>query len=194
LLEFRPEHGVALRVQRRKLSVAEWDRIIASGALPEDDRVELINGEILEMSPIGTRHAACVARLTAAFAPLVSQGVVLWVQSPVSIADFDEPQPDLALLRPRDDAYADQRPRAEDILLLVEVADTSFDYDRGVKVPRYAASGVQEVWLVDLNGNRVVTLRDAGPDTYQRVRVAGAEDTLVPAALPELRVAVSTIL
>jgi Uma2 family endonuclease len=110
---------VAIDIQRRKLSVPEWDRIIASGALPEDDRVELIDGEILEMSPIGPRHAACVGRLTGLFAGPVADNVVLWVQNPVAIADFDEPQPDVALLWARDDGYA--------------------------------AAGVREFWLVDLN-------------------------------------------
>ena len=194
LLESRPERSVAIGVQRRKLSVAEWDRIIASGALPEDDRVELIDGEILQMSPIGTRHAACVARLTTVFAPLVAQGVILWVQNPVVIADFDEPQPDVALLRPSEDAYARQRPTADDILLLVEVADTSLEYDHGIKVPRYAAGGVGEVWLVDLNAERVVTFREPRLDGYGVIRIAGAEDTLVPQALPDVPVPVTTIL
>ena len=192
-VESWPDSGMAIGIQRRRLSVAEWDRIIASGALPEDDRVELIDGEILQMSPIGPRHAACVGRLTSALAAALANNLILWVQNPVTIADFDEPQADVALLRSRDDGYAAARPSATDILLLVEVADTSFDYDLGVKIPRYAAAGVQEAWLVDLNGNRVLVCRRPRDGAYQDVQIATPPVVLVPEVLPDLRVPVTSI-
>ena len=122
----------------------------AAGILTPDDRVELIEGEIIKMSPIGSPHAACVARLVRLLPPLVEENTILWVQNPVRLSDFTEPVPDVALLRPRTDYYDARHPMPEDVLLLIEVADTSLLKDRNVKIPLYARSGVSEAWLVNL--------------------------------------------
>lgn len=122
----------------------------AAGILTPDDRVELIEGEVIKMSPIGSPHAACVARLVRSLQNLIEENTILWVQSPVRLSNFTEPVPDVALLRARKDFYAAQHPVADDVLLLIEVADSSLLKDRNIKTPLYAASGVPEVWLVNL--------------------------------------------
>ena len=140
--------SLASRVHHR-FSVDEYDEMIARGILGENDRVELIRGEIVDKMTIGDRHAACVKRLIALF-QLRSQGHwILSVQDPVRCED-SKPEPDLALLRSRADFYAESTPQAADILLLIEVADSSLDFDRGVKAALYAEAGVAEYWVVNL--------------------------------------------
>ena len=123
-----------------------------AGILTAEDRVELLDGEVIVMSPIGNRHAACVDRLTNGFTRsggLAGRALVR-VQNPLAESNLSEPQPDLMLLIPRDDHYDYGHPRAADVLLLVEVADSSLDYDMNTKVPFYARAGIREVWIVDL--------------------------------------------
>jgi Uma2 family endonuclease len=116
----------------------------------EDDRVELIDGQVVEMSPIGPAHAGCVTRLTALFAPLAGGAATLSIQNPVILAEYQEPQPDVALLRYRADGYGTAHPQTADVLLVIEVAETSAHSDRRIKMPLYARAGVPEAWLVDL--------------------------------------------
>jgi Uma2 family endonuclease len=118
--------------------------------LREDDRVELVEGEVVQMSPVSSRHAGAVNRLVASLARLQVEGrAVVSIQNPV---EFGEPQPDVAVMRPRPDFYGTAHPGPEDVLLLVELAETSAEYDRQVKVPLYARWGFPEVWVVDLEG------------------------------------------
>ena len=121
---------MSVQIERRWFSVEEYDRMIRSGILTEDERVELIEGEIVKMSPIGKLHAACVKRITALFYRLVGQRATISVQDPVHLNDFSRPQPDVVLLKPRDDFYVQAHPTPADILLIVEVADTTVDYDQ----------------------------------------------------------------
>ncbi len=169
-------------VTRRKFTVDEYHLLARAGILKEDDRVELIDGEIVEMSPIGSRHAACVARLTEWAGSLRGRAVV-WVQNSVRLGDFAEPQPDLALLRPRADFYAAAHPTPEDVFLVVEVAETSSDYDRQVKIPLYARWGISEAWLVDLEADRVEVYRSPAPEGYRDVRVVARREHLSPPGL-----------
>lgn len=158
----------------------ELAQMTSSGLFAEDDRVELLGGEIFEMSPVGPRHAACVRRLTNLLARQLGGSAVVDAQNPLRLNELSQPQPDLAVLRPRDDFYADAHPGPEDVLLLVEVADTSLAYDRDVKIPLYARCGVPEVWLVDLESRAVEVYRDPGAAGYR-----GVERLTEPAA--ELR-------
>ena len=157
-----------------------------AGVLKEDDRVELIEGEIVEMAPIGSRHAACVNRLTRIFSQQLGQRALLAVQNPINLGERSEPQPDMALLRPTGDCYATAHPGPEDIFLLIEVADTSVDYDREVKVSLYARSGVTELWLVDLTSARIEVYRSPGPDGYRQTEILGADEHLAPSAFPDV--------
>jgi Uma2 family endonuclease len=121
-----------------------------TGILAEDDRVELLDGEVYVMSPIGPAHIALVNRLNKIIMRQIGDDAIISIQNPVQLDDYSEPQPDVAILSPRDDYYDQALARPDDILLIVEVADTSLDYDREQKLPRYAASNVAEVWIIDV--------------------------------------------
>ena len=152
-----------------------------------DDRVELVDGEVVKMSPIGTRHAACVMRLTHLMMP-VGERAIVSVQHPVQVGDFSEPEPDLALVQWRDDFYADHHPTPPDIHLVVEVADTSLRHDLLRKAPLYIAGGVPEVWVVDLVAEVVHVTRGG---TTSRL---GRGDAISPLAFPDLVLEVAAIL
>lgn len=152
--------------------------MIEAGILTEKDRVELINGEILEMSPIGNEHSACVKRLNALFNKLLGEKVIVSVQDPVQMGDLSEPEPDIAILKPVEDFYAARRPTPADTLLIIEVADTSLDYDREIKLPLYAESGVPEYWLVNLGNREIEAHRSPAGDIYKIREIARSGDLL----------------
>lgn len=165
-----------------------------AGILHEDDRVELIEGEIVQMTPIGRRHAACVAELNRLLVPAVGQRALLWPQNPITLPNDTEPQPDIVLLRPRADRYLHDDAHPEDVLLLIEVADTSQQYDRLVKVPLYGRSGVPEVWIVDLPSEVIEVYRDPTPSGYAQARRAARGGAISPVAFPDIVLSVDTIL
>jgi Uma2 family endonuclease len=168
--------------------------MVEAGILGEGDRVELIEGEVVRMAPIGPRHAAHVNRIADAFSARYRDVALLAVQNPVRLGEWSEPDPDVTLLRRRDDYYASGHPIPADILLLVEVADTSLDYDRGVKLPLYARMGIPEVWLVDLQADVLVVYRDPSPEGYCLVRTVRRGETLAPLAFPDRPLAADDIL
>ncbi len=184
---------MTVRPLRRLFTVAEYHRMAEAGILSEDDRVELLEGEIVTMSPIGSRHAACVARLTALLSG-AGRRAILWVQNPIRLGEHSEPQPDVALLKSRPDFYASSHPGPEDVLLVVEVAETSAATDREVKVPPYACSGIPEVWLVDLAEDQVEVFREPSARGYQDLRVLRRGDSLAPLLFPDLLLPVDTVL
>ena len=159
-----------------------------AGILTPEDRVELLEGEVVVMSPIGSRHAACVDRLNRAFfdtGRLAGRALVR-VQNPLAVSPRSELRPDLMLLTARDDDYAFGHPEPADVLLLAEVADSSIDYDRRTKLPLYAAAGVREVWLVDLEHDGIEAGTEPAPDGYRVTRRHRLGESLSPAALPDL--------
>ena len=166
-----------------------------AGILSEDERVELLGGEIIVMAAIGNRHAACVLRLNAAFSAGRLEGrALVQVQNPVAADPYSEPQPDLMLLAHRDDYYDFDHPAPEQVLLLVEVAASSLDYDRHTKVPFYAARGIREVWIVDLEADRIEAYSEPVAGRYRNVRRYAAGDSVAPAALPDLELAVAALI
>ncbi len=185
---------MALHLTRRRFAVSEYHQMAQAGILGEDDRVELIDGEVTQMTPIGRRHAACVDRMTTLFVKTFGDDAQVRVQNPVVLGEYTEPQPDLALLRPRPDFYSSGHPNPEDILLLVEVAETSAETDRRVKVPLYARSGIQEFWLVDLEEDTVTVHRDPTPSGYGTVRVVGRGEEVAPVAFPGRPLSAAAIL
>ena len=186
---------MAVQSLRRRFTVDEYYQMARAGILQEDDRVELIEGEIVEMAAIGSRHAAAVNRVVDLLVSLqVRRHSLLSVQNPVRINERSEPQPDIVLLRRRPDYYAFNHPGPEDVLLIIEVADTSAEYDREVKAPLYARAGIREFWLVDLEGQRVEVYRDPNPEGYREVRMAGRGERLSPEALAGLGLEVGEIL
>ncbi len=185
---------MALHLPRRRFTVAEYHQMAQAGILGEDDRVELIEGEIVEMPPIGDRHAASVDRLTERFVQRFSDVAIVRVQNPIRLGEHSEPQPDLALLRRRADFYAAGHPAPPDVFLLVEVADTSAELDRRVKIPLYARGGIPEVWLLDLQQETLTVYRVPTPDGYRAVQVLHRADAIAPAAFPDRALAVADLL
>jgi Uma2 family endonuclease len=183
-----------MTIVRHRFSVEDYHRMAQAGILSEDDRVELIEGEVVQMAPIGPRHAAQVARLSALLHEASKGRAILWTQNPVRLGEHSEPQPDLALLRPRADYYATAHPTAADVLLVVEVAETSADYDRQLKLPLYARHGIPEAWLVDLERTRVEVYRRPTAEGYGEVMTLGTGDALSPLALPDVSLPLSEVL
>ncbi|MDP9383296.1 MAG: Uma2 family endonuclease [Chloroflexota bacterium] len=181
---------------RHRFILDDYHAMAEVGILGEDDRVELIGGEVVQMAAMGARRAGRVQRLTRLLLPVLSDGVQLRVQLPVAIPDYDEPEPDLALVRAREDDYDQSHPTPADVLLLIEVADTSLVYDRGVKFPIYARAGIPETWIADPSGTSVE--RHGDPDTetgaYRSVAWFGLGETVRSSVLAELTLPVDSVL
>jgi Uma2 family endonuclease len=169
---------MSVQIAKHWFTVAEYDRMGETGILTEDDRVELVEGEIIEMSPIGRRHAACVGRLTNLFGRLLAERAIVWVQNPIVLNDYSEPQPDVTLLRQRDDFYERSLPTPDDVLLVIEVAETTIEYDRQIKVPLYARAGIAEVWIVNLVDEQIEIYAQPVNDAYQSKREARHGETI----------------
>lgn len=184
---------MSVTVERYRYTVDEYQRMAEVGILGEDDRVELLEGEITVMTPIGRRHAACVDRLNRLLVERCGEAAIVRIQGPVRLSDHSEPEPDVALLRPRDDFYASGHPGPADVFLVIEVADSSLDYDRKIKLPLYAKSGVAACWIIDLGrGSLDVYGRPGAADyTERRTYLAGE---LVSLQSPPLRIGVDEIL
>ena len=180
--------------RRHRFSADDYHRMDEAGVFPPDDRrYELLDGEVLVMGPIGVRHSGCVVRLNHEFSALGSRAVVS-VQGPLRLDDHSEPLPDLMLLCPPVTTYDDRHPTAADVLLLVEVADSSLAFDQREKLPRYAAAGVREFWLIDLKTNRVEIHREPDGDTYREKRTFMRGDTVTPTAFPDHELSVDDLL
>lgn len=160
-------------LDKYSFTAEEFERMGEAGILRQDARLELIEGEIFEMSPIGNAHAACAKILTALLYRLFGDTHVIGVQDPIRLDEFSEPQPDVTLLRRRDDYYREKQPTPADLLLLIEVADTTVVKDRTVKIPLYARAEIAEAWLVNIPEERVEIYSDPAGGTYQRAEVFG---------------------
>ena len=185
---------MSVQLIRHRFTVDEYHEMARAGALAEDARVELIEGEIVDMTPIGFRHAATVDLLTRWLVQGCGNRAVVRVQGPIRLSAHSEPQPDLAVLKPRDDFYRTTAAAPDDILLLVEVGDSSLPYDRTIKLPLYARAGIREAWLVDLVRDRVEVFSDPGPDGYRRSETRERGAALVPGAFPDLSLPVDALL
>jgi len=174
--------------ERKRFTVDEYHKLGQAGVLSEDERIELIEGELIQMPPIGSVHAGMVGRLDHAFQAGVRKSFVVWTQNPLSLPPGSEPQPDLSLLKPREDDYLNSLPTASDVLLVIEVADTTLAYDRDVKIPLYAKQGIAESWLLDVNARRLEMHRDPGPDGYRTLLRPGRDESVSPLALPDLKI------
>lgn len=160
-------------LQRHRLTTSDVAQMLAAGILKEDDRIELIEGELIEMAPIGSLHAGTVNLLVARLHTIDPAQALLHIQQPLALSASSLPQPDLALLRPRADFYRGSHPEPGDVLLVIEVADSSAAYDRDYKIPLYARHGIREVWLVDLPAKRLVVHRQPRQEfgEYQQITV-----------------------
>jgi Uma2 family endonuclease len=176
---------MAVPLLKGPFTVDAFQRLAELGVLREDDRVELIAGQVVEMTPIGDRHASCVRRLIRVFGQRLLEVALIDIQNPVVLGAQDAPQPDLTLLRPRADAYP-KHPRAADILLVIEVADTSLTYDRDIKIRLYARAGVPEAWLVDLSADLIQVYREPPSGEHASVRFVSRGDGITPLHFPNV--------
>jgi Uma2 family endonuclease len=179
---------------RRQFTTAEYHRLLESGILTEDDRVELLDGEIIKMAPIGPGHAGCVNRLAELLRDKTQKLAIVSVQNPVELNEYSEPQPDIALLRRRADFYAKAHPSPEDVLIAIEVADTTAQGDREAKIPAYARAGISESWLVDLPNNRIEVHSQPAGGIYQEVRITSRGQKVASSAVPQIKLKVDDIL
>jgi Uma2 family endonuclease len=174
-----------------RISVERYQKMIAAGVLTQDDRVELIEGEMLDRAPVGAKHAAMTARLARLFNLAVSDVAVVSPGGPVHLGDYSETQPDVSLLKFRADYYGAKIPESEDVFLLIEVSDSTVTFDQSIKRDLYARYGIAEYWVVDVNDYRITTYREPTPKGYSHTcEFAAATDTLSPQAFPDLKITI----
>jgi|ERR1700722_6831992 len=178
---------------RMQITTDRYKMMIAAGVLTKYDRVELIDGDLLNMAPIGSKHSAITSRFHELFVLAVSRAATVVSGGPVDLGEFSEPQPDLALLKRRADFYRDKLPEAADVLLLIEVSDSSLSFDQGVKLRLYARYGVAEYWVVDVEGRRIVTYREPSVQGYARTLECAGGDLVAPLAFPDVKIAVGDL-
>jgi len=181
-------------VTHYRFTVADYHAMADAGILKENARVELVQGEIVEMAPIGSRHLSCVVRLDRRLNSLLGDRAVVSAQHPVRMDESSEPEPDVVLLQWRDDIYADHLPIANDVLLLIEVSDTTLLYDRNVKLPLYASAGIPEVWIVDLQSGQLEVFTEPSSEGYASSRTLGPGDSVSPSAFDDISLAVDDII
>lgn len=169
-----------------RFTVKEYHRLGELGILHEDDRIELLEGRIIDMTPIGSKHASVVNRLNNMLIEKMRGMVIVSIQNPVDLNEYSEPEPDITILKPRQDFYSINHPWPEDILFIIEVADTSLDYDRSVKIPLYAKASIQEVWLVNLIENIVEIYYEPSLEDYGFIMKRRHDQTMSPKSFPDV--------
>jgi Uma2 family endonuclease len=184
---------MVVQILRWQFTVADFARMAEVGIFTEDDRVELIDGEVRAMRPVGPRHVAVVKRLNTLIGRQVADLAIVRVQDPIQLTDYTEPQPDIALLRIREDFYAHAHPLPADVFVVVEVAETSLEYDREEKVPRYAQARIPEVWLIDVEQETVTQYTQPDGTRYRSEQTLQRHHILVSTALSPLQLAVDDI-
>lgn len=184
---------MALTIPKHAFTEEEFQKMGEAGVLPHEQRVELIQGEIVEMSPIGQQHAACVKRINFLLSRHASGYAIISVQDPLRLDDYTEPQPDLMLLKQRDDFYSAGHPGPADVLLLIEVSDSSLAYDHEIKLPLYSRCGIPEVWIVDLAAQCIEVHSEPSPQGYISVQIYGRGENVVSATCTSLSIPVDAI-
>ena len=181
-------------ILRHRITVDEYYRMAEVGILPPDARVELIEGVIIDMAPIGTDHGGKVTQLNRLLSNAVGDFAYVLPQSAVRLSDISEPEPDFALLRPCADFYKKRHPGPEDTFLLIEVSDSSLRYDIEVKAPLFALHGIPEFWVVDLKGRQIRFFRSPKAAKYSDVTSTSEPGIVSPMALPDVKVDLTHIL
>ena len=184
---------MAMPLTRHRFTVDEYHRMGEAGIFDEDDRVELIDGQVAEMTPIRPEHAACVDDLARWLTQRAGASLIVRIQNPLRLGTQDEPEPDLAVVRARPEGYRTAHPGPDDVLLVIEVADTSAHYDRQTKIPLYARAGIPEVWLVNLPADRIEIYREPRERGYADIRAANRGEALTPLQLPGITLGVNDI-
>jgi Uma2 family endonuclease len=180
--------------KRLRIDVNRYQKMVAAGVLTRDDKIELIDGEMLEMSPLGLKHIAVTNRLNKLFVLALADAAVVSPGCPVDVNEFSEPEPDLCVLRPRTDMYEGKHPEAADVLLLIEVSDSSLAFDLGIKRALYARAAIPEYWIADLPGKLLRVFREPQGDEYLQQTLHPAGSVVRPLAFPSLAVDVAALL
>jgi Uma2 family endonuclease len=179
--------------ERTRISADRYQKMVATGVLTKYDRVELVDGDMLNMAPIGTQHSATTARLTRLLVMSAGDSAIVSPGGSVRLGDYSVPQPDLMLLKPRADFYSGQIPTAPDLLLLVEISDSSLAFDQGIKRALYSRHGVAEYWVVDVSGKRIHVYREPTGDGYAQALECTLSDVVSPRGLPGVQVTAGTL-
>lgn len=166
-----------VKLAKRLLSVEDYHLMAKVGILPERG-IELVNGEILETSPIGSKHAALVDKIKDLIVAQLQRSVIVRAQNPIEISNNSEPEPDIVVVKYKEDYYAEKHPQPEDVFLLIEVADSSLGYDQEIKLPLYAKAGIPEYWIINLEANRIEAYRKPGKEVYKFSEIAEVGDTI----------------
>ncbi|MCC5896525.1 MAG: Uma2 family endonuclease [Phormidium sp. BM_Day4_Bin.17] len=178
-----------------KFTVKDYHKMAELGILHPDERLELIDGEILKMSPIGRRHAAYVTKIANHFMRLLgSEMTIVNVQNPIILNDLSEPEPDVSLLKPRQDQYFSGLPQAADVYLVIEVAESSLESDRSEKLPRYAAAAIPEVWLINALTHQLECYRHPDNGRYREYQTLERGDSLRLVSFPDVLINLDSIL
>ena len=180
-------------VTKKLFTVQEYHRMARAGILREDDRLELIDGEVIEMSPIGHRHFVCVARMDTLFRRPFGDKVLVSIQGPLRLNGWTEVQPDVVLFKPRADFYAAKIPDAADALLVVEVSDTTLAMDQKIKLPKYASAGIAEYWIADLEHDLLFVYRDLQRQAYTTIVTLRPGDSVALLSSPDVQFRVDEI-
>jgi len=180
-------------LQKYPITVTHFQKMIETGIFDEDEQIELIDGELIAMAPIGPDHSSKTRRLNRQFSQIVGDLALVDMQNPIVLDDHSEPEPDLALLRPSDDFYETANPTAKDVFLLVEVADSSLNYDKKTKIPLYARQGIPEVWLINVPNKQVEIYRNPSPKGYRQILFPENKESISPTLLPDVSIKVSDI-
>jgi Uma2 family endonuclease len=185
--------SVMLVPERMRISADRYEMMIATGVLTKYDRIELIDGDMINMAPIGLPHSAITARLTKLFVLSAGDSAMLSPGGSVRLGGYSVPQPDLMLLKPRDDYYSGQRPTPSDVILVVEVSDRSVAFDQGTKRALYARHGIAEYWVIDIPGQRVHVYREPSANGYAIARAFSPADVVSPRDFPAIQITVGTL-
>jgi Uma2 family endonuclease len=185
---------MATEIAKKLFTVYDYYKMADAGILREGDRVELIRGEVIQMSPINPPHNGTIHRANQYLVRVLGDRAIVGVQGAVRLDDYDEPQPDIYLLRPRDDFYTARHAGPDDILLIIEVADSSIEYDKTVKLALYAERGVPEYWISDLQSDCIIVYSDAEGSTYRTVRLVHRGEQLTPRLLPDCTIPAEALL
>ena len=185
---------MSLSLITRKFTVEEYEKMTTQGIIKPDEKVELIRGEIIKMSPMGTRHAASIYRLTQLFYRKFGGLILLGVQNPIRLNNNSQPEPDLSLLIPRSDFYVAAHPCPQDIYLIIEISDSTLDYDRYTKIPLYAEANIKEVWIINLKEECLEVYRHPLEGSYQNIQKYSINKRVFVTSFPDIEFTIAEIL
>ena len=188
------EKETVFKAVPKRFSVADVHKMTEAGILPEESGHEIIDGYIIDKMSIGSKHAGTVKKINRILSVIMGNGAIISVQDPIYVDDFNEPEPDIALLKPRKDFYAESHPKPADVLLLIEVSDSTLEYDRNFKIPLYAESEIREFWIVNLRDKTVEIYTSPKNGSYRSTRILETGETIESNAAANLKLTVDEIL